>query len=109
MAPPADRLQGTLDLLILRVLATDPMHGWGIAQRLRALSDDLFQVNQGSLYPCLHRLEDQDWISASWGTTENNRRARYYTLTPSGKKRLTAESQEFNRMMGAIRQVMESA
>ena len=109
MAPPADRLQGTLDLLILRVLATDPMHGWGIAQRLRALSDDLFQVNQGSLYPCLHRLEDQDWISASWGTTENNRRARYYRLTRAGARQLEREQASWRTFADTVDRVLSLA
>ena len=109
MSDQTDVLQGTLDLLIMRTIALAPMHGWAIAQRIQQISDDLLRVQQGSLYPALHRLEHQGWITAEWGASENNRRARYYTLTPEGKKRLTSERKEFQRMIGAIQQVLESA
>src|ERR671916_226504 len=84
MLPPTDVLQGTLDLLILRTLSLHPMHGWGISQRIQQLSNDVLQVNQGSLYPALHRLEQKGWIDADWGTSENNRRAKFYRLTAGG-------------------------
>jgi len=107
--PNADVLQGTLDLLILKAVSLEPMHGWGISQRIQQMSSGVLEVNQGSLYPALHRVVKRGWLEASWGTSENNRRARYYSLTASGRKRLATETQEFNRMIGAIRQVMESA
>ncbi len=86
MAKPKDLVQGTLDLLILRTLALQPMHGWGIAQRIRQVSKEVLQVNQGALYPALHRLEQQGWIRAKWGESKNNRRAKYYSLTSDGTK-----------------------
>ena len=104
-----DLLPGTLDLLILRTLVAGELHGYAIAERLKVLSQDVLQVGESSLYPALQRLLLNGWVTAEWGTSENNRRARYYTLTASGRKRLAAETQEFNRMIGAIRQVMESA
>ena len=91
MAKPTDLVQGTLDLLILRTLALQPMHGWGIAQRIRQVSNQVLQVHQGALYPALHRLEQQGWIRAKWGESENNRRAKYYSLTPDGAKYLRQE------------------
>ncbi len=106
MVPPADRLQGTLDLLILRTLQTGPMHGWGISQRLLLLSDSMFQVNQGSLYPALHRLEDQGWIAASWGTSDNNRRARYYRLTAAGRRQLERERESWDAFVAAVGRVL---
>ena len=108
-AQPTDRLQGTLDLLILRVLRADRMHGWGVAQQIQQISGAVLQVNQGSLYPALRRLEERGWITAEWGASENNRRARYYTLTAAGKKRLFAERQEFERLVFAIQRVLETA
>ena len=87
----ADLLQGTLDLLILKTLALEPMHGWGIAQRIQQVSREVFRVNQGSLYPALHRLEQQGWIASDWRESENNRRAKYYRLTAAGRKQLAAE------------------
>jgi transcriptional regulator len=102
-------LPGTLDMLILRTLATGRKHGYGIAQRLKETSGDILQVGESSLYPALQRLLLNGWVTAEWGTSENNRRARYYTLTASGRKRLDAETREFERMIGAIRQVLETA
>ena len=95
MAKPTDLVQGTLDLLILRTLALQPMHGWGIAQRIRQVSKEVLQVNQGALYPALHRLEQQGWIRAKWGESENNRRAKYYSLTPGGAKYLRQEQAQW--------------
>ena len=90
--PTADVLQGTLDLLILKALSLEPMHGWGISQRIQQISQDVLQVNQGSLYPALHRLEHRGWIVAEWGTSENNRRAKFYRLTAQGRRQLAAET-----------------
>jgi transcriptional regulator len=106
---PTDRLQGTLDLLILRTLQSEPMHGWGIAQRLLLLSEELFQVNQGSLYPALHRLEDQGWIAAEWGTSENNRRARFYRITAAGRRHLSRERQDWDAFVAAVTRVLSDA
>ena len=102
-------LPGTLDMLILRALSTGPKHGYGIARRLEETSNSVLQPGESSLYPALQRLVLNGWISAKWGVSENNRRARYYTLTATGRKRLEAETSEFNVMVEAIRQVMESA
>src|SRR6201988_3678318 len=102
MAPKSDLLQGTLDLLILRTLSEEPMHGWGIAQRIEQLSKDVLQVNQGSLYPALQRLERQGWITAEWGMSETNRRARFYRLTAPGKRRLEQERADWDRLSAAI-------
>jgi len=101
-APQSDVLQGTLDLLILKTLALQPMHGWGISQRIQQLSRDVLQVNQGSLYPALHRLELKGWIAASWGTSENNRRAKFYALTAEGRRQLDAETESWRRFAGAV-------
>ena len=109
MAPKSDLLQGTLDLLILRTLSEDPMHGWGISQRLQQLSEDVLQVNQGSLYPALYRLEQRGWIESSWGDSENNRRAKYYTLTRSGRKQLAEETAIWERISGAVARVLQHA
>jgi transcriptional regulator len=109
MPAPTDRLQGTLDLLILRTLLSEPMHGWGIAQRLLLLSEELFQVNQGSLYPALHRLEDQGWIAAEWGTSENNRKARYYRITAAGRRQLSRERQAWDAFVAAVTRVLSDA
>ena len=107
MSPPStDLLQGTLDLLILRTLALDPMHGWGIAQRIQQLSRDVLQVGQGSLYPALHRLEQRGWIRADWGTSDNNRRARYYSLTRAGRKQLEAKLATWDRLSSAVALVL---
>jgi transcriptional regulator len=102
-------LPGTLDMLILRTLNRVSNHGYGIAQRLKENSGDLLQVGESSLYPALQRLLLNGWVEAEWGISENKRRARYYTLTTAGRKRLAAETREFDRMVAAIRQVMETA
>jgi transcriptional regulator len=109
MAASPELLQGTLDLLILRTLAIEPMHGWGIAQRIQQVSREVLQVGQGSLYPALHRLEYKGWIKAEWGPSENNRRAKYYSLTPEGKRQLKAERSEWERMVEAIGFVLNQA
>ena len=109
MAPSTDLLQGTLDLLILRTLALEPMHGWGIAQRIQQVSKDVLQVGQGSLYPALHRLEYKGWIKAEWGPSEKNRRAKYYSLTPAGKEQLEAERDSWDRLTEAIALVLNQA
>ena len=105
---PADLLPGTLDLLILRTLQRGAAHGYGIAERLRQVSQDVLQVGESSLYPALQRLLLNGWVSAEWGTSENNRRARFYTLTAAGRKRLGAERREFDRLIGAIQRVLEA-
>jgi PadR family transcriptional regulator, regulatory protein PadR len=107
MAKPTDLVQGTLDLLILKTLAPQRMHGWGIAQRIRQVSKDVLQVNQGALYPALHRLEQQGWIRAKWGESENNRRVKYYSLTPDGAKYLRQEQAQWKRLSSAIGLVLE--
>jgi transcriptional regulator len=106
--PAPDILPGTLDLLILRTLRAGPMHGYGIAQHLRTSSDDVLHVGESSLYPALQRLLLNGWVKAEWGTSENNRRARYYTLTAGGRKRLTVEVDEFDRMILAIHKVLKA-
>ena len=105
----ADLLQGTLDLLILRTLDPGTMHGWGISQHIQQISDGVLQVQQGSLYPALHRLELEGWISSDWGTSENNRRARYYELTRTGRKQLSQETENWERLSGAVSRVLETA
>src|SRR3954465_15422123 len=105
----SELLPGTLDLLILRALRTDTMHGYGIAQRLREVSSDVLQVGESSLYPALQRLLLDGYVRAEWGTSENNRRARFYTLTAAGRKHLVAEQDEFERMIGAIHAVLRFA
>ena len=107
MTAKSDLPQGTLDLLILRTLALQPMHGWGIAQRIRQASKEGLQVNQGALYPALHRLEQQGWIRAKWGESENNRRAKYYSLTPDGAKYLRQEQAQWKRLSSAIGLVLD--
>ncbi len=106
---PPDLLPGTLDLLILRILTREPMHGYGIAQRLKLLSQDVLQVGESSLYPALQRLLLDGYIDSEWGPSENNRRARYYTLTKAGRKYLAAERTEFNEVVSAIYRVLEKA
>ena len=106
MASKSDLLQGTLDLLILKTLATGEQHGWGIAQRIQQVSDEVLRVNQGSLYPALHRLEHQGWIASSWDVSENNREAKFYKLTAAGKKQLAEEHQTWLRMSAAIGKVL---
>lgn len=105
---PPDLLPGTLDLLILRTLTRGEMHGYGIAQHLRTTSDDVLQVGESSLYPALQRLLLNDWVKATWGASENNRRARYYTITAAGRKRLAAERQEFDALVLAIQKVLNA-
>lgn len=107
--PAGELLPGTVDLLLLRVLANGPMHGYGIAQRLKQVSDNVLQVGESSLYPALQRLLVNGWVKAEWGASENNRRARYYTLTASGRKQLVTEREEFAQMIGAIQKVLEGA
>jgi PadR family transcriptional regulator, regulatory protein PadR len=107
MAPTTDLLQGTLDLLILKTLALESMHGWGIALRIQQISKDALQIGQGSLYPALHRLEYKGWISADWGASENNRRAKFYSLTRTGKKQLEAELADWDRLTAAIALVVK--
>ncbi|HEU5451775.1 MAG TPA: PadR family transcriptional regulator [Terriglobales bacterium] len=109
MAQSVDLLQGTLDLLILKTLALEAMHGWGIAQRIQQVSRDVLQVQQGSLYPALHRLEQQGWIQAEWGASENNRRAKYYSLTRAGRKQLEQETSDWERFSAAVREVLQTA
>jgi transcriptional regulator len=104
-----DLPQGTLDLLILRTLVTGPEHGWAISERIHQVSSKVLQVHQGSLYPALHRLERRGWISAKWGTSENNRRAKYYELTKKGRKQLEAEQDEWKKLAAAVAQVLETA
>jgi transcriptional regulator len=107
--PSPDLLPGTLDLLILRSLVGGPMHGYGIAARLRQVSDDVLQVGESSLYPALQRLLLNGWVKADWGASENNRRARFYSLTAAGRRQLARERQEFERIAGAIFKVLETA
>lgn len=102
MSKPTDLVQGTLDLLILRSVALEPMHGWAIAQRIRQVSGDVLQVGQGALYPALHKLEQQGWITAEWAMSENNRRAKYYALTREGRKALAIETAQWERLSAAI-------
>ena len=109
MADSTDLLQGTLDLLILKCLALAPRHGWGIADRIQQVSKEALQVGQGSLYPALHRLEYKGWVKAEWGLSENNRRAKFYSLTPAGKKQLQVEMQEWDRLSSAIALVLQRA
>jgi PadR family transcriptional regulator len=108
-APTPDVLRGTLDLLILKTLALEPMHGWGISQRLQQLSRGVLEVNQGSLYPALQRLELKGWIDAAWQTTDNNRRARYYRLTARGRRALNAETDHWRRYVTAVEDVLGTA
>ena len=109
-APPnVDLLQGTLDLLVLRTLQTGPQHGWGIAQRIQQISEDVLRVNQGSLYPALVRLLRDGWIRSEWGTSDNNRRARFYRLTPAGRRRLGQETENWARLTDAVRRILETA
>src|SRR3954447_18711412 len=106
---PPDLLPGTLDMLILRTLVAGSMHGYGIAERLKLVSEDVLHVGESSLYPALQRLLLNGWVKAEWGASENNRRARFYTLTAAGKKRLGAERAEFERLVFAIQRVLEMA
>jgi transcriptional regulator len=109
MSKPTDLVQGTLDLLILKTLALEPMHGWGIAQRIRQVSKEVLQVNQGALYPALHRLEHSGWIKAKWGESDNNRRAKFYSLTAAGSRYLEQEQANWQRLSAAIGLVLETS
>lgn len=106
--PKADLLQGTLDMLILKALSLGPLHGYGIIQRLRQLSDDLLEVEQGSLYPAVYRIEQRGWISSRWGVTETGRRAKFYTLTKAGSKQLKTEEESWDRLALAIARVRKA-
>jgi len=104
-----DLPQGTLDLLILRILSLEPQHGWAISERIHQVSSKVLQVQQGSLYPALHRLERRGWIKAKWGASENNRRAKYYELTKAGRKQLETEKSEWQKLAAAVAQILETA
>jgi PadR family transcriptional regulator, regulatory protein PadR len=106
---PVDLVQGTLDLLILKSLALEPLHGWAIARRIKQLSNEVLLVQQGSLYPALHRLEHQGWVSAKWGVTDENRRAKFYALTRAGRKQLEWESASWERLAAAITLVVRTS
>jgi transcriptional regulator len=106
--PKIELLQGTLDMLILKTLALEPMHGYGVAVRIKQISKSVLQVNQGSLYPALRRLEKRGWIEAEWGESENNRRARFYRLTKAGRKQLSQETEEWERLAAAVARVLQT-
>jgi PadR family transcriptional regulator PadR len=106
MSKPTDLVQGTLDLLLMKILALEPMHAWAVSQRLKQVSGDVLQVSDGSLYPALHKLEQQGWIAAEWGLTENGRRAKFYSLTRAGRKALNEESANWKRLSAAIARVV---
>jgi len=108
-APPLDRIQGTLDMLILKTLLLRSMHGWGISQHIRQSSQEILQVNQGALYPALHRLEDRGWVDAEWGVSESNRRARFYSLTAEGRRQLARETESWLEFVRAVHRVMQLA
>ena len=107
MSPSGDVLQGTLDLLILKTVALEPMHGWGIAQRIQQVSKDVLQIQQGSLYPALYRLERKKWIRAEWGASENNRKAKFYALTNAGRQQLEKEMAQWDRLSSAVAIVLQ--
>jgi len=107
MSPSVEILQGTLDLLILKTLALEPMHGWGIAQRIQQVSREVLQIQQGSLYPALYRLERKGWIGAKWGASDNNRRAKYYSLTKTGREQLEKEMADWERMSSAVALILQ--
>jgi PadR family transcriptional regulator PadR len=106
---PTDLVQGTVDLLILKTIALQPMHGWAIAQRIKQVSNDVLKLNQNALYPALHRLEEQGWLTSEWGESETNRRAKYYSLTKAGRKRLAEEVAQWRRLSTAIEVVVSTA
>jgi PadR family transcriptional regulator, regulatory protein PadR len=108
MSKPTDLVQGTLDLLILKIVALEPIHGWAIAQRIKQMSSDVLQVGQSALYPALHKLEQQGWIEAEWKVSETNRRAKYYSLTRSGRKALNHEAANWERLSTAISAIVRS-
>jgi len=107
LSKPTDLVQGTLDLLILRTIALEPMHGWAIAQRIKQVSNEVLQVQQGSLYPALHRLEQQGWIKSEWGESDNNRKAKYYSLTKAGRRQMDQELASWQRLSAAISLVVD--
>ena len=109
MSDRKDVLRGTLDLMILRIISNEPMHGWGVMQRLRHLTDDVFQVTPGSLFPALRRLEENGWASGHWDVSENNRKARYYAITKAGRKQLAREKQNWQSIAAAVGKVLEGA
>jgi PadR family transcriptional regulator PadR len=109
LSKPTDLVQGTLDMLILKTVRLEPMHGWAIAQRIRLMSNEVLQVGQSALYPALHKLEQQGWIEAEWKVSENNRRAKYYTLTPAGRKALAKETRQWERLSAAISLIVTRA
>ncbi len=106
MSRPSDLVQGTLDLLLLKILALEPLHGWAIGLRLRQVSGNVLQVSDGSLYPALHKLENEGWVKAEWKSTENNRRAKFYALTRAGRRQLESETASWDRLSAAISQVV---
>jgi len=108
LSKPTDLVQGTLDLLILKVIALEPMHGWAIARRIRQISGEVLQVGQSALYPSLHKLEQNGWIHSEWAVSENNRKAKYYTLTKAGRKALDLETAQWERLSSAISQVVRA-
>ena len=108
MSKPTDLVQGTLDLLILKIVALEPMHGWAIAQRIRQMSGEVLQVGQSALYPSLHKLEQNGWISAKWAISENNRRAKYYTLTRAGRTAMEQEAAQWERLAAAISTIVRA-
>src|SRR5215212_3124757 len=105
----ADLLQGTLDMLILKALSAGPLHGYGVGQRIAQLAEEMLKVEEGSLYPALYRLEERGWIKSEWGTSENNRRARFYTLTAKGRKQLGVEEENWRRLVLAVGKVLQTA
>ena len=107
-ATKGDLLQGTLDLLILKTLALGAQHGWGISQRIQQMSEDVLRVNQGSLYPALHRLEEQGWIASEWGVSDNNREAKFYRLTKTGQRQLQRETEQWGRMSAAVARILST-
>jgi transcriptional regulator len=108
MTQPNELLQGTVDLLILKAVSLEPMHGWGISQRIQQVTRGVLEVNQGALYPALHRLEDHGWLDAEWGTSENNRRAKFYTLTAAGRKQLVTETRTWQRYAHAVQLLLQA-
>jgi len=108
MAKQSDLLQGTLDMLVLKTLALGPMHGWGISQRIQQVSNDVLVINQGSLYPAMYRLEQQGLIKAEWGSSENNRQAKYYELTRTGKQQLSAQTENWERLSAAVDRILQT-
>lgn len=109
MSKPTELVQGTLDMLILKIIELEPMHGWAIAQRIRQMSNEVLQVGQSALYPALHKLEQQGWINAEWKISENNRRAKYYSLTGAGRRSLAKEAEQWQRLSNAISAIVGTA